>query len=231
MTRWLLSSLLILSVAVPACALGGNHAPKLSLEVYRFEEAPNPVPSYVCVHDFHQPPTELPCYDARLPYNYYCVPLHVCALDHPICSTTGVPCAGYGGYLGVFFGVQQTAPTGHPLTFMSWNACPGFLKGPSAVGEPAACGASTSNLPCHDWMDHEGYLVYLNAGSNTDKVYFDIVNSADLGHLRVISCHSQYDMNTTIGGRVQVGGAQDIVCPGPTAVEESTWGQIKAICR
>jgi len=230
MARWLMLSLLFLSVAVPACAAGGNHAPKVSLEVYGFEEEPDPLPAGICVHEFPPFPSELPCYAVRLPYSFYYIPVHVCALDHPICPTTGVPCIGLGGYVGLAFGLSQTAPTGSPLMFMSWNACYGFLKGPSAAGEPAACLASSTAL-CHDWYDHEGYLVYLNTSAGTDKVYFDIVNSADLNNHYVINCLSTYDENTTIGGRAQVGGAQDILCPGPTAVEESTWGRIKTIYR
>ena len=230
MTRWLLLSVCACVLAFPVSALGGNAAPKLSLEVYWFEEEPVPTPSYVCVHDFPPVPTQLECYAPRLQYHYYYMPLHVGALDHPICSTHGVLCFDYGGYEGVFFGVQQTAPTGHPLTFMSWNACPGFLKGPSAAGEPAACGASSTAL-CHDWDQHEGYLVFFNAGTNTDKVYFDVVNNADLNHHKVISCHSQYDEGTTVASRVQVGGAQDVICPDPTPVEDMTWGAIKGLYR
>jgi hypothetical protein len=221
-------------LAVPVASPAGNANPQLYLEVYRFEEDPTdpgPVPSYVCVHER---PTEypftLPCYAERLPYNFYVVPIHIGHLDMPVCTAVppGAPqCVGLGGFLGLFFGISSTG-TG-TLTFMSWNACPGFLKGPSAAGEPAACGASSTDL-CHDWIDHEGYLVYMNLTSTAAR-YLNIVNNADLGHARVISCHSQYDMNTTVGGGVQIGGVQDITCQGPTATEERTWGKLKTLYR
>jgi hypothetical protein len=112
---------------------------------------------------------------------------------------------------------------------MSWNACPGFLKGPSSAGEPAACLASSTAI-CHSEHDHEGYLVYLNTGSEPDAVYFNIVNSADLGHYKVVACVSHYDEGTTIGGGAQVGGSQSVVC-GLMPVQELTGGSIKALYR
>jgi hypothetical protein len=235
MIRWLLLSFCAGVVALPACALAGNLTPTLYLEVYRFEEDPTdpgPVPGYVCVHE--RPtvyPWMLPCFAPRLPYNFYVVPIHVGKLDMPVCvaDPPGAPqCDGLGGYLGLFFGIQSTGSG--TLTFMSWNACPGFLKGPSAAGEPAACGASSTDL-CHDWIDHEGYLVYMNLTSTAAR-YLNIVNNADLGHTRVINCSNLYDMGTVIGGGVQIGGTQTIVCAGsPTPVSSTTWGAIKGLYR
>jgi hypothetical protein len=208
--------------------MGGNIAPRLLLEVYSFDEAPNPVPEYICRHTVTGSPQVLPCYAQRIAYYTYCFPLHVAHLSFPICPTPGGGCVGYGGYLGVGFGVTQTGS--HPLTFMSWNACAGFLKGPSAAGEPAACLASSTQL-CHDVLDHEGYLVYLNASTYTTySAIFTIVASADLGHYKLINCHSQYDENTIIEGRAQVAPTQTMICS-EVPVEELTWGKIKGLYR
>jgi hypothetical protein len=238
MTRWLtlcvyllcLSLSLLLFVA-PERSLAGNFVPRLYLEVYSFVEDPTdpgPVPGYVCIHERPaESPWTLPCYAARLPYNFYAVPIHIGSLSLPICATTGMACQGYGGFLGLFFGISSTG-TG-ALTFMSWNACPGFLKGPSAAGEPAACGASSTAL-CHDWVDHEGYLVYMNLTSTAAR-YLNIVANADLGHTRVINCHNQYDMGTVVIGGAQIGGAQTITCDMYVPVEELTWGKIKGLFR
>lgn len=226
--------IVLAALMIPSIVLAGNLAPQLYLEVYRFEEDPTdpgPVPGYVCVHEAPtQYPWTLPCYSERFPYNFYVVPLHIGSLDMPICSETGAGCANYGGFLGCFFGVASTGSG--TLTFMSWNACPGFLKGPSTAGEPAACGASSTAL-CHDWVDHEGYLVYMNLSStNTSARYLNIVNNADLGHTRVINCHNEYDMGTVIGGGVQIGGTQTVVCgTSPTPVNSTTWGAIKGLYR
>jgi len=145
----------------------------------------------------------------------------------PIFQTTGQACIGYGGYLGLGFGAQIS---GTGMTFMSWNACPGFLKGPSAAGEPAAMLASSTAL-CHDWVDHEGYMIWMNLTGTTAR-YINIIASADLGHAKVINCHNQYDDGTTIGGGVQIGGTQTIICgESPTAVNTTTWGAIKGLYR
>jgi hypothetical protein len=232
--------IVLAALMIPSIVFAGNVAPRVYLEVYRFEEDPTdpgPVPGYVCVHQ--QPtvyPWTLPCYEARLPYNFYVVPIHIGSLDTPTCPVPGTACAeplpnGQGGYLGIFFGVASTG-TG-TLTFMSWNACDGFLKGPSAAGEPAACGAS-STRDCHDWMDHEGYLIYMNLTSTAAR-YLNVTTNADLLHTRVINCHNQYDMGTVFGGNpggVQIGGAQTILCgESPTPVNATTWGAIKGLYR
>ena len=232
--------LIILGLAalmIPSFVLAGNVAPTLYLEVsyqtYDPEEAPPPVIGpEICAH-VRTYPVALQCFAPRLAFTYYIVPIHVGKLDMPICQTTGPSCEQFGGYLGLGFGITLTNNVGVVQTtpsFMSWNACPGFLKGPSAAGEPAACIASSTAL-CHDWPDHEGYLLYNNLSGSTER-RLNIVASADLGHYKVINCHNQYDNGTVIGHGVQIGGAQTIVCgESPTAVTETTWGAIKGLYR
>ena len=232
MTRWLMFPLCLLLLAVPARCPAGNANPKLYLEVYHFEEDPVPLPQEICWHPWPlTSPLDLPCYAPRVLYHWYYLPLHVGNLDLPTCPTHGLICKqyDYGGYEGLPFGVSQSNAGGHPLTFMSWTACPGFLKGPSAAGEPAACLASSTSI-CHSEHDHEGYLVYWNASTSLDAVYFDVVPNADLNLYNVISCHSEYDEGTTIGGGAQVGGPQTVVC-GQMSVQELTWGKIKGLYR
>ena len=228
--------IVLAALMIPTMVMAGNTAPRLYLEVYTLTEEevdPGPVPAVVCVHPTPTVyPWYLPCWALRVPYGYYAVPLHVGSLSLPICPTPGQSCktpVSLGGYLGCGFGVTATG-TG-TITFMSWNACPGFLKGPSAAGEPAACLASSTSL-CHNWYDHEGYLLYMNGTNVTASKILTIVASADLGHVKVINCHNEYDDGTTIGGGAQISPTQTIVCEGsPTAVNTTTWGAIKGLYR
>ncbi len=55
--------------------------------------------------------------------------------------------------------------------------------------------------------------------------------NADVAHNKVINCAFTYDENTMVGGGIQIGGAQNIVCPGDMPVEEATWGKIKGLFR
>jgi len=231
MTRWLLISLCACFLALPTYALASNDHPKLYLEVYHFEEEPTELPQEICWHPWPlTSPVDLPCYAPRVQGHLYYLPLHIGDLNLPTCPyTSGYLCGGYGGYKSVWFGVSQSAPTGHPLVFMSWNACPGFLKGPSAAGEPAACLASTTAI-CHSEHDHEGYLVYLNTNSDAGAAYFNLGNNADLGEYKVYSCSSLVDEGTAIGGGAQVGGSQTMTC-GLMPVQELTWGELKALYR
>jgi hypothetical protein len=227
--------IVLAALMIPTMAVAGNVAPKLWLEVnYQADDPTDPEgPGYLVNPCVHPAPTSypftLPCFAPRIPYNFYVVPIHIGQLDRPICPTAGgSPCLNYGGYLGLGFGAALTGGTG--ITFMSWNACPGFLKGPSITGEPSSMLSSSTDL-CHDWYDHEGYMLWLN-GSGTTARYINIVASADLGHNKLINCANMYDEGTTIGGGVQIGGAQTIVCgDSPTAVNNTTWGAIKGLYR
>ncbi len=221
--------LLILTIAACFCltvpAMAGNVAPKLYLEVWNYAEVPDPIPTDVCKH-LTKPTGGIHCYDVKVAYNYAVVGFHVGNLDTPICSTTGVDCAAFGGFVGCPFGV---ASSGEAVNFASWTACPGFLKGVSVAGEPSAC-SSNSTSGCHNWWDHSGYLSYLNLSTRTGATFFDIVANADLGHNRVINCAFTYDNGTTIGYRAQWGGTSTLTCPS-TAVEETTWSKVKSLFR
>ena len=229
MTRLLISIAVACCFLIPAVALAGNTAPKLYLEIWQYAEVPDPIPTEVCVHLVAVPPAGIPCYSPKGAFNTAIVALHVGNLDPPVCPVTGLDCktpVSKGGYLGVPFGVLST---GEAITYLSWTACPGFLKGPSVAGEPSACLASSTSK-CHDWQDHLGYLQYLNMSSRTGATALGVVNSADLGLFKVINCHNEYDENTTVVGGVQWGGAQSITCA-VTAVSATTWGGIKSLFR
>ncbi len=229
MKRLLISIAVACCFLIPAVALAGNTAPKLYLELWQFEEVPTPLPGDICMHTTPVPPAGIHCYDAKSAFYSAVVALHVGNLDQPVCPVTGLDCktpVSQGGYLGVPFGVLAT---GEAITFMSWNACPGFLKGPSAAGEPSACLASSTSK-CHDWQDHLGYLIYMNVSSRTGMTTLGVVNNADLATYRVINCHNEYDTGTTVVGGAQWGGAQSITCA-TTAVSNTTWGGIKSLFR
>ncbi len=232
MTRLLGVGLFLLAVFLPVAALGGNPCPTLYLEVYGFEEEPDTVPDYVCTHAERPYVGLLPCWALRLPYSYYYIPVHIARVFHVCPHEMGPACVDHGGFSGVPFGIQQVAQEGAPLVFQDWNPCPGFLRGVSIAGEPAACGAY-STQGCRDWVHHTGYLVYWNAGDNTaSQADFSIVPSADLGHNKVINCEFKYDENTYVGGGARVSDSKTIGCIGDAyAVEESTWGSIKALFR
>jgi hypothetical protein len=155
----------------------------------------------------------------------------------PVCFYDGykaewVPCYVFlrvskaaNGFYGLPFGMtaQNTS------VFLGSIACPGFLKGPSTAGEPAAI-MVTSSEECHQWQHHPIYCTWQAKDSATD--YFDIVASADVGHHNVINCDNQYDTGTVIGGRAQWIGPQTIICGGDIyPVEPATWGKIKASYR
>jgi hypothetical protein len=88
---------------------------------------------------------------------------------------------------------------------------------------------ASSTAICHDWYDHEGYMIWMNL-TGTVARYINIIASADLGHAKVINCHNQYDDGTVISGGIQIGGTQTLVC-GAIPVEETTWGKIKGVYR
>jgi hypothetical protein len=230
MTRWLTISIIVCLLALPACALAGNTSPQLYLEVYSQAEDPTDPqgPGFLVTPCGHTQgyPIALPCYARRLDYYFYAVPLHIGRLDQPVCPTVGPECAQYGGFVGCGFGAVLTPDTG--LTFMSWNACPGFIKGPSTSGEPSSMLATSAAL-CHDWTDHPGYMLWVN-GTGTTTRYINVVHSADLGFAKVINCTNQYDDGTLNSGYVQIGSTQTVACPG-MPVEETTWGKVKAMYR
>jgi len=225
MARLLISIVVACCFVVPVVALAGNTAPKLYLELWQFAEMPDPMVGYVCVHST-KPVGGIHCYDTKVAYNSAVVPIHIGNLNQPVCPTTGPSCAGQGGFLGLGFGLLAS---GEAVNFMSWVACPGFLKGPSQAGEPAACIAS-STQNCHDWWDHLGYLTYLNLSTRTGMTNLTIVNSADLNRYSVINCHNEYDAGTEIGGSAQWGGVQSVTCSS-TPIQDTTWGSIKSLFR
>jgi len=189
----------------PVVALAGNAHPTLYLEIWSYSTKPTTLPSYICVHPHPGYPTPpIPCWSAVIGTHVY-VAVHIAKLDLPICPVPLDPsCTNKGGFLGLPFGIVEVSDI--PLTFMSWNACPGFLKGPSNAGEPAACLASSTSL-CHDWTDHLGYLYYRNIDGTT-VADLTIVQSADepLGGPWVINCMTTYDQGTNVGGGARLGG-------------------------
>ncbi len=233
MIRLLLIPFSACVLAFPSSALAGNSNPHIYFEVdYQADDPTDPEgPGFLVNPCVHTPPYGDPysiqCYAPRIAYYFYIVPVHINRLDQPICPTLGSGCTTYGGYMGLGFGATVTGGTG--LTFMSWNACPGFLKGPSISGEPSSMLASSTDL-CHNWYHHEGYMLWMN-GSGTAARYINVIDSADLGFCKVINCASLYDEGTVKDNGVQIGGVQTLVCPNWGPVEEMNWGAIKALYR
>jgi len=213
---------------LPVVAMAGNIAPNLCLEIWSFSEKPTALPDYVCTHPNPGYPTPpIHCWSAVIGTHVY-VAVHVAKLTEPICPTVGGhACDAYGGFLGLPFGIIEVSDVS--LTFMSWNACPGFLKGPSGAGEPAACLAS-STVVCHDWTDHVGYLYYRNIDGTT-SADLTIVRSADTpdGGPWVINCSHTYDEGTIVLGGARLGGDQ-ISCGGMPVIR-TIWGQTRGLYR
>jgi hypothetical protein len=200
--------------------------PREYLEIYTFVEKPTELPSYVCAHALVNPgPPEvwenvpLPCYAAKLPYNFAYVPIHVAHLFIGL----------GGGYKGVECGIETR---GEDVTFIGAGTCPGFVMGPSGAGPPAAI-AFLSTGPCYDWQFHAGYTIWQNQSTRTGATYFDIVANADYGDYYVLDCDYVLDDTTAVGHGAQWGGTKNIACceNGPTAVEVTTWGKIKGLYR
>ena len=193
----------VVCLLIPAMALSeGNPTPHLYLEI--FEEG---VDNCICLG----PPVS--CFYDGYKANY--VPCYVYV------HIGKVP----NGFLGIPFGMTSQ----NTSVFLSSTACPGFLKGPSTAGEPAAIIVSSTEL-CHPWQHHPIYCMW--QAKDALKDYFDLTASADLGHNNVINCDNEYDTGTTIAGNAQWIGPQDIVCgDDPTPVELTTWGAIKGLYR
>lgn len=226
MKRLLISMALSFCFLIAAAAFAGNVGPKLYLELWQFEEVPVTLPEEVCMHVVPVPAGGIHCYSPKTAYYSAVVALHVGNLDQPVCPVPSATCEtaiAHGGYLGVPFGVMTT---GEAVTFMSWTACPGFLKGPSAAGEPSACLASSTSK-CHDWQDHLGYLQYINMSTRTGMTTVSVIKNADLNLYNVINCHNEYD-TTYVGGAAQWGGTQSVTCS-TTGVAPTTWGKIKGL--
>jgi hypothetical protein len=131
------------------------------------------------------------------------------------------------GFLGVPFGMVNSGNA----VFASCTACPGFLKGPSTAGEPAAVIVSSTGA-CHQWMEHPVYCMWQAQADVNVPDIFTLVASADLGHHNVINCDNEYDVGTVLGHGAEWAPQQTLVCGGdPTAVELTTWGAIKGLYR
>ncbi len=199
--------LILISAAcllLPALAFGQNAAPRLYLEIAANDGM------CMCVG----PP--LQCYrfgDASSKFAWMpsWIYVHVGKVEN--------------GFLGVPFGMVNSGAA----IFASCTACPGFLKGPSTAGEPAAVIVSSTG-PCYQWQYHPVYCMWQAQDSNADL--FTLVASADLGHHNVINCLNQYDTGTTLGHGAEWSANQTLVCGGdPTATELTTWGAIKGLYR
>ena len=213
---------------IPTVLFAGNPTPTLYFEVYRFSTTPSPVPTYICTHATRPFVGPLPCFADRIFNSRYYVPIHVAKLVDICPLESGPECAPYGGTTGLPFGAIMT---GAPISFINVTACPGWMKGASIIGEPAAIGIY-SNTGCKDWVSHPGYLLYRELEESEAAVYITPGPNADVGYVYNISCDFTYDMGTVIGGGVQIGGTQTIICPqDPTPVSATTWGKIKGLYR
>jgi len=229
----------MLCLMVPVLTFAGNTQPALYLEAYSSAEIPtNPAPSYICSHG-EQSAGTLHCYDSKSPRSSLYLVIHVDKLDETCPYTPGPACDGYGGYLGLPFGI---AISGEPVVFTCVFPCPGFLMGPSAAGWPAAILVATmgagAGYGCRDRLDNPCYLGYYNNSDRTGATYFDIVGNADEESLpgerlsrHVINCSFEYDPNTVIGCSAQWGGDQAASCLALVPVETTTWGKIKQMYR
>ncbi|MFH0779196.1 MAG: hypothetical protein V2A71_11320 [Candidatus Eisenbacteria bacterium] len=203
----------------------GNSNPVLYLEVYGLAEEPDSLPAGICSHT--SSPVTLQCYDAKAPYGFAYVVVHISSLDYPI--ELGTP----NGFLGAGFGIAQL---GESVVFSRSVPCPGFAAGPSGVGEPAAILFFANSAVCHNSWQHPGYLIYANVSGRTGRTYFNITSNGDTGTHRVINCANQYDLATSIGGCGQWGGWNTTLCSidawcDYTPVDATTWGRVKAIFR
>ncbi len=200
----LLSLLCLLAPGLSSAA--GNVNPHLFLEIY----ADNA--HCIC------PGPPLSCYrygsgddQSKIPWQPTWVYIHVGKVEN--------------GFLGLPFGMANSGNA----TFASCTACPGFLKGPSTAGEPFAVIVSSTG-PCYQWQYHPVYCMWQAQADVNVPDLFMLVPSADLGHHNVINCDNQYDTGTVLGHGAEWSPAQSIVC-GNSPVEETTWGQVKALYR
>jgi len=227
-----MKKLLVLLIAacfclVPTMALAGNTNPTLYLEIYMLEEDPDdpgPPPAFLCFHESRPLVGELPCFSPKAPYNFGIIPIHIGKLDQPICPDWPMPGGPGGGYDVLSVGVAKTGGT---VNFVGITACPGFLQGPGTAPGAILFAATTK---CHDWVDHPCYVKYMSTTSMT-ATYFTIVANADDSLIQLINCQLGTEI-PAVGGGVQWGGTKTIVCGlDPTAVNLTTWGNIKGLYR
>jgi hypothetical protein len=155
----------------------------------------------------------LQCFDVKSGVGCDCgfVPIHACNLTK--------------GLLGVEFGVTQTGTD----IFLGAFACPGFTKGPSNAGEPAAI-IFWSTGPCYGSATHPGFTKWLSTGPSQN--IFRIVPNADVGNYKVFNCDNEYYEWPMLGGNAQWGAPQTIGCrDAQTGIELVTWGRIKGLYR
>jgi hypothetical protein len=187
---------------VPAMVFAqGNANPNIYLEIYA-DEAHCTCPG---------PP--LPCYrsDTKAQYLPTYIFLHVARVEN--------------GYKGLPFGMV----TDGNAMFTACTACPGFQKGPSTAGEPAAVIVSSTG-ECHQWQQHPVYCMWLS--NDAAGEIWTVVSSADLGHYMVINCDNEYDSGTTLGHGAEWSTNQSFACAtGGDAVEQTSWGRIKSLYR
>ncbi|KPJ59702.1 MAG: hypothetical protein AMJ46_10145 [Latescibacteria bacterium DG_63] len=191
----------LLCLMVPAVSFAQNANPYLYLEIYADDD-----------HCTCQGPP-LQCYRAlpKTAWTPTYIFVHVARTEN--------------GFLGIPFGMV----TSGGAMFSSCTACPGFLKGPSAAGEPAAVIVSSTAL-CHQWQDHPIYCMWLSQDEDPD--IWTLVGSADLGHYMVINCLNEYDFGTTLGHGAEWSSNQSFACAtGDDPIDETTWGKIKALYR
>ena len=223
--RWLLILLsCLICLTLPVIALAGNANPHLYLEIYMYNvdpEDPPPPPAELCTH---LPLLNIPCYSPKATYYYGIVPIHVHYLDTPpLAQGWPPPCGPGGGYIGVSCGIIRT---GVSLTFAGFATCAGFVQGAGTAPQSIVVSATSA---CHDVFDHPGYCKYI-ATTNMGASFFDMVNNADDGAIKLINCQGTPDTGLEIGGRAQWGGTKSINCY-DVSVEPSTWGKIKALYR
>jgi hypothetical protein len=233
-----MKKLLVLLIAacfclVPTMALAGNTSPTLYLEIYMLDydpDDPGPPPANLCVHPSRPLVGELPCFSPKAPYNFGIVPIHIGKLDTDpakggvLAPGWPLPCGPGGGYDVISVGV---AKTGTAVTYVGITGCPGFLQGP---GTPPAAILFAATTACHDWLDHPCYVKYMSTTAMT-ATFFTIVANTDDGLIQLINCQLGQEI-PAVGGGAQWGGTKSIVCGlDPTAVDLTTWGNIKGLYR
>jgi len=214
----------LICVTFPPAALSGNVSPRLYLEIYMYDTDPDsylPRPAGLCSHSSQV--AVIPCYSAKGPNYYGVVPIHISALDSPLARGWPPPSGPGGGYITVSCGI---ATSGVTLTFLGFSPCYGFLEGAGTPPQSIVVSATSS---CHGVLDHPGYCKYLS-NTNVGATYFNIVNNADDGAIKIVNCQASLDYGVGVGGGAQWGGAKTITCYS-IPLEAGTWGKIKALYR
>jgi hypothetical protein len=135
-----------------------------------------------------------------------------------------VDCHKGEGHTGAFYGLSESSG-GTLAIHTGANPAPGFLAAP---GAPPASSGFASTAGCQDCCTVIGSHSYLIVAPA--PVVWSIGPNAELASMIVLDCNSA-EVLARCGGQAAInsGGTAVCQCNGPTGVQDTSWGSLKAL--